>query len=67
MSWSGCQLLLAVMAALGLPGTRLLVEPGHADGLPGAVRHEPDTRQVGWFEDAVRDTVRLRRELGALT
>lgn len=60
------RMLMAVMATLGLPGTRLLEHPADVDSLPGATDHEPDRRQVGWFEDAVRDSVRLRRELGSL-
>lgn len=60
------RMLQAVMATLELPGIRLVEDPGHAERLPGAVTHEPDPRQVGWFDDAVKDTVRLRRELGAL-
>jgi hypothetical protein len=60
------RMLQAVMATLELPGTRLVEEPEHADGLPQVVHHAPDPRQVGWFDDAVKDTVRLRRELGAL-
>ncbi|WP_298752787.1 hypothetical protein [uncultured Serinicoccus sp.] len=61
------RMLQAVMATLGLPGTRLVEDPAHADALPGAVRSEPDPQQVGWFQDAVRDSVRLRRELGVLS
>ncbi|QFG68827.1 hypothetical protein [Ornithinimicrobium pratense] len=60
------RMLMAVMATLDLPGTRLLEHPDHVDSLPGATDREPDRRQVGWFEDAVRDSVRLRRELGGL-
>lgn len=60
------RMLQTVMATLELPGTRLVEEPAHADRLPHVVHHAPDPRQVGWFDDAVRDTVRLRRELGAL-
>lgn len=59
-------MLQAVMATLELPGTRCLAEPGRAAELPGAQLHEPDARQVGWFEDSVADSVRLRRELGVL-
>lgn len=59
-------MLQAVMATLSLPGARLLAEPSHAQTLPGAVRHEPDPREVERFEDGVADSVRLRRELGAL-
>lgn len=57
------RMLQAVMATLGLPGTRLVEDPAHVDALPGATPHTPDPKQVGWFDDAVRDTVRLRREL----
>lgn len=60
------RMLRAVMATLSLPGGRLVEDPGHVDTLPGAVDHRPDERQVGWFDDAVRDSVRLRRELGGL-
>lgn len=59
-------MLQAVMATLELPGTRYLTDPAPAAELPGARRHEPDAREVGWFEDAVADSVRLRRELGVL-
>jgi hypothetical protein len=59
-------MLQAVMATLELPGTRYLGDPVLARDLPGARLHEPDARQVGWFEDAVADSVRLRRELGVL-
>ncbi|OLT22025.1 hypothetical protein BJF81_13725 [Ornithinimicrobium sp. CNJ-824] len=59
-------MLQAVMATLGLPGPRLLQDPVRAAELPGATRHDPSARQVSWFEDAVADSVRLRRELGVL-
>jgi len=59
-------MLQAVMATLELPGTRVLADPGLALELPDAQLHEPDPRQVGWFEDSVADSVRLRRELGVL-
>jgi hypothetical protein len=59
-------MLQAVMATLDLPGTRYLSDPFRAQDLPGAQLHEPEARQVGWFEDAVADSVRLRRELGVL-
>lgn len=61
------RMLQAVMATLSLPGARLIEDPGHVDTLPGTVRHTPDRKQVGWFDDAVRDSVRLRRELRALS
>ena len=60
------RMLMAVMATLDLPGTRLVEQPSHVDTMAGAIDHAPDERQVGWFEDAVRDSVRLRRELGGL-
>lgn len=59
------RILAGVLAVLGLPGGHLLTDPAAADGLPGSVRHAPDPEQVGYFEDAVRDTQLLRRELGA--
>ena len=59
-------MLQAVMATLALPGPRLLQDPARSAELPGAVRHDPSLRQVSWFEDAVADSVRLRRELGVL-
>lgn len=59
-------MLQAVMATLGLPGAPLVADPASADGLPGAVRHDPSAREVALFDDAVADSVRLRRELGAL-
>lgn len=59
-------MLQAVMATLELPGTRALGDPEHAAAMTGAYRHEPDARQVEWFEDSVADSVRLRRELGVL-
>lgn len=60
------QMLRAVLATLDLPGGRLLEDPDHADSLPGATSHPPQDRQVAWFEEAVGDSVRLRRELGLI-
>lgn len=60
------RMLQAVMATLSLPLARVLGEPERADALDGAVRHEPQGREVDRFEDGVADSVRLRRELGAL-
>lgn len=60
------RMLTAVMATLSLPGTRLVEQPAHVRTREGAVPHEPDEAQVRYFDDAVRDSVRLRRELGAL-
>ncbi|AXH95043.1 hypothetical protein [Ornithinimicrobium avium] len=59
-------MLQAVLATLGLPLARLLEDPAAAGSLEGVTRHEPRPREVGWFEDAVADGVRLRRELGVL-
>lgn len=59
------RLLQAVLEILALPGAGLLAEPRAAHDLPGAHALHPDQREVGYFEDAVRDAVLLRRELGA--
>ncbi len=59
-------MLQAVMATLELPGRRYLHDPAPASDLPAARSHEPYARQLGWFEDSVADSVRLRRELGVL-
>lgn len=59
-------MLQAVMATLELPGTRFLTDPLLVRDQPDARLHEPDARQVSWFEDSVADSVRLRRELGVL-
>lgn len=60
------RMLQAVMATLSLPMARLLAEPERAESLEGAQRYEPQGREVDRFEDGVADSVRLRRELGAL-
>lgn len=59
------RLLGGVLAVLGLPGATLLTDPGAADTMPGAALHVPDPQQVAYFEDAVRDSLLLRHELGA--
>lgn len=60
------RILAAAVAVLGLPGARLLVSPHERESLlPGAVERDPDEQQVRWFDDAVRDSVRLRQELEA--
>ncbi|MDO5739533.1 MAG: hypothetical protein Q4P07_05245 [Ornithinimicrobium sp.] len=59
-------MLQAIMATLSLPGARLLADPRLASDLPGAIRYRPASKEVGFFEDAVADSVRLRRELGLL-
>jgi hypothetical protein len=60
------RMLQAVMATLSLPAARLIAEPERVEAIDGAVRHDPDGREVDRFEDGVADSVRLRRELGAL-
>lgn len=59
-------MLQAVVATLDLPMGSILADPGKAADLAGATLHEPRPREVAWFEDAVADSVRLRRELGIL-
>lgn len=59
------RLLGGVLAVLGLPGGSLLGDPAAADTMPGAALHVPDETQVGYFRDAVEDSLLLRRELGA--
>lgn len=56
--------LLAVVAdTLGLPGGEILARPDKGSSLVGAVDRDPDAVQIGYFEDAVKDAVQLRREL----
>lgn len=57
------KLLAAVTAVLGLPGGRLLIDRAEVEDIAGAIDREPLEREVGYFEDAVKDSVRLRREL----
>ncbi|WP_161958504.1 hypothetical protein [Ornithinimicrobium cavernae] len=59
------RLLAAVVAVLELPGARLLLDSSGVTDLPGAVPVLPAPRQVGYFNDAVRDAVALRQELEA--
>ncbi len=58
------RLLQAVLDILALPGAALLSDPRAAQDLPDARVLLPDRREVTYFEDAVRDAVLLRRELG---
>ncbi len=58
------RLLQAVLDILGLPGAPLLTDPRTAQDLPGSRLLLPDHREVSYFQDAVRDAVLLRRELG---
>ncbi len=58
------RLLSAVVSLLGLPGADVLLTPEVVQGWSKATRHEPEARQVDIFEDAVKDAVALRRELG---
>lgn len=59
------RLLAAVVTVLGLPGARLLVNASSVPELPGAVSVLPAPKEIGYFNDAVRDAVRLRQELEA--
>lgn len=59
------RLLAAVVAVLKLPGARLMVDASGVADLPGAVSVLPAPKEVGYFNDAVRDAVRLRQELEA--
>jgi hypothetical protein len=58
------RLLSAVVTVLGLPGADVLLDPAVADTWHRSTRHDPDARQVEFFEDAVKHAVALRRELG---
>ncbi|USQ78401.1 hypothetical protein [Ornithinimicrobium faecis] len=59
------RLLAAVVAVLELPGAKLLVDASGVADLPGATSVLPAPREVGYFNDAVRDAVTLRQELEA--
>lgn len=59
------RLLAAVVSVLELPGAKLLVNPDGVDALPGAVPVQPAPKEIGYFNDAVRDAVTLRQELEA--
>lgn len=59
------RLLAAVVAVLQLPGARMLIDPAAVADLPGAVSVLPAPKEVGYFNDAVRDAVALRQELEA--
>ncbi len=58
------RLLSAVVNLLGLPGADVLLDAEAARSWEGVHTHEPDDREVDFFEDAVKDAVALRRELG---
>lgn len=58
------RMLAAVANVLGLPGADVLLDPGRAQLWDGAHDHEPAEREVHFFEDAVKDAVALRHELG---
>ncbi|MGB3686961.1 MAG: hypothetical protein WA991_14170 [Ornithinimicrobium sp.] len=58
------RLLAAVVSLLGLPGAEVLLDPGVAEGWPRVQVHDPAAREIGYFEDAVKHAVALRRELG---
>lgn len=59
------RLLAAVVSVLGLPGARMLVDPAKAQTADGAQSVLPAPKEVGYFNDAVRDAVALRQELEA--
>jgi len=61
------RLLSAVVTVLDLPGADVLLDPAVAQTWQRGTRHEPDARQVEFFEDAVKHAVALRRELGLRT
>ncbi|MGB3827740.1 MAG: hypothetical protein WA962_03110 [Ornithinimicrobium sp.] len=58
------RLLSAIVSLLGLPGAEVLVDPAVPRSWKGAHPHDPDQREVHYFEDAVKDAVALRHELG---
>lgn len=58
------RMLAAVANVLGLPGAEVLLDPEHAQSWEGTHDHEPVEREVHFFEDAVKDAVALRHELG---
>lgn len=58
------RLLSAIMNVLGLPGADVVLDPSLVESWESAHAHEPDDREVHFFEDAVKDAVALRRELG---
>ncbi|MCK0114081.1 hypothetical protein MWU75_18215 [Ornithinimicrobium sp. F0845] len=59
------RLLAAVVSVLELPGARTLIDPAGAEDLPDAVSVLPAPKEIGYFNDAVKDAVRLRQELEA--
>lgn len=58
------RLLSEIVNLLGLPGADVLLNSALLGSWEGAHAHEPDDREVDFFEDAVKDAVALRRELG---
>ncbi|NLG20548.1 MAG: hypothetical protein GX555_03830 [Actinomycetales bacterium] len=59
------RLLAAVVSVLELPGAKMLIDPGRVPDLPDAVSVLPAPKEVGYFNDAVKDAVALRQELEA--
>lgn len=59
------RLLAAVVSVLELPGARILIDPDGVPELPEALSVLPAPKEVGYFNDAVRDAVALRQELEA--
>ena len=57
------RLLAAIVTTLDLPGARLLIDPTDRSELQEVVAVEPEEKQVAIFDDVVKDSVLLRREL----
>ncbi len=57
-------LLAGVVSLLDLPGAEVLLDPRVVEGWPRVHLHDPAAREIGYFEDSVKHTVALRRELG---
>lgn len=58
------RLLAAVAGVLGLPGSAALVDPQTPSTWKRVWQHDPQEREIRYFEDAVAGAVALRRELG---
>ncbi len=58
------RLLAAVAGVLGLPGSAALVDPDTPSTWKRGWEHDPQDREIRYFEDAVAGAVALRRELG---
>ncbi len=58
------RLLSAVAGVLGLPGSAALVDPETPSTWKRVWEHDPEEREIRYFEEAVAGAVALRRELG---